>query len=64
MVYRNFAGCASLLTAALFAAGTVTDICSVDRYGRLILSRSLSFGRNPGNRSVRFVYTRRGRIPP
>lgn len=39
-------------------AGTVTDSYSVDRYGRLIVSKSLCFGRNPGNRSVRFVYRR------
>lgn len=39
-------------------AGTVTDSYSVDRYGRLIVSKSLSLGRNPGNRSVRFVYRR------
>lgn len=44
-------------------AGTVTDSYSIDRYGRLILSRSLHFARNPGNRSVRFVY-RRGASSP
>lgn len=44
------------LERTVTGAGTVTDSYSIDRYGRLTLSRSLSLGRNPGNRSVRFVY--------